>query len=274
VIGQRRTADQIDAPAEVVIVASSLKVPGVIEEAADVNNSAVVRFDPHALGSQLPAGTLRYLAHAIRPGAPIPRVANVVFTGQLRLRPQGPWLRFRARETLMAASGFVFAARAWLGPLPVTTHDRYLDGHADSRIRLFGVLPIVTRRGPDADRAMRSRLVVESVWLPSAFLPDVGAAWTEEDGHLHLTLPVHAEDVAASVSVGPSGELQAMRLDRWSDLTDTHAYASIPFETRVEAERRFGDYTIPSQLRSLWWTGTDREFEFFRATVQEATFSV
>jgi hypothetical protein len=229
--------------------------------------------DPETLNTRLPPRALHYLTHAILPGAPIPRTADIVFTGQLRLQPRGPWLPFRARETLLAASGFVFSARARRGPLPVTTKDRYLDGHADSRIRLFGVLPIVTKRGPDADRAMRGRLVVESVWLPSAFLPDAGAAWAEEDGCLRLTLPVHGEDVQASLLVGTSGELHAMRLDRWSDLTDDRTYTSIPFETRVEAERRFGDYTIPSQLRSAWWVETDREFEFFRATVQQACFS-
>jgi Family of unknown function (DUF6544) len=238
-----------------------------------VTNSVGVRFDPQTFDPRLAESAVHYLTHAIRPGAPIPRTADIDFTGQLRLRPGGPWLRFRARETLVSASGFVFSARAWLGPLPVTTHDRYLDGHAHSRIRLLGVLPIVTRRSPDADRAMRSRLVVESVWLPSAFLPDAGADWAEENGGLRLTIPIHGEDVQADLQVGPSGELQAMRLNRWSDLTDERTYTSIPFETRVEAERRFGDYVIPSQLRSAWWVGTDREFQFFQATVQQAAFS-
>jgi len=49
-------------------------------------------------------------------GAPIPRTAETVFAGRLRLRPRGPWLPFGARETLAAASGFVFSARARLGP--------------------------------------------------------------------------------------------------------------------------------------------------------------
>jgi hypothetical protein len=93
---------------------------------------------------------------------------------------------------------FVFSARARLGPFLATTQDRYQAGHGDSRIRLLGVIPIVTKRGQDVDRAMRSR---------------------------------------------------------------------------VEAERSFGDYTIPWRLRASWWAGTDREFEFFRATVQQAHFS-
>jgi hypothetical protein len=173
-----------------------------------MGDATAARFDPDALGARLPAGAVRYLTHAIRPGAPIPRTAEIAFSGQLRMRPRGPWLPFRARETLMAASGWVFSARARLGFLPVTTLDRYQAGHADSRIRLLGVLPIVRRCGPDADRAMRSRLVVESVWLPSAFLPDTGAVWSEEDGRLRLTLPVYGETVPASLRIEPGGELR------------------------------------------------------------------
>jgi hypothetical protein len=132
---------------------------------------APIPFDPAPLSAQLPADALCYLTHAIRLGSAIPQTAQIVFTGQLRLRPWGRWLPFRARETLTAASNFVFSARARLGPIPVTTQDHYQAGHADSRIRLLGALPIVTKRGPDADRAMRARLVggehVAAVGVPS-----------------------------------------------------------------------------------------------------------
>jgi hypothetical protein len=127
------------------------------------------------------------------------------------------------------------SARARLGPLPVTTQDRYQDGRADSRIRLLGVLPIMSKRGPDADRAMRSRLLVESVWLPSTFLPNTGAAWSEHNDRLRLTLPVHGEAVQASLRIGSAGELHDPRLERWSDLTDDHAYTLIPFQSRIQA---------------------------------------
>ena len=39
------------------------------------------------------------------------------------------------------------------------------------------------------------------------------------------------------------------------------------FATHTEAERTFGDYTVPSRLHASWWAGTDREFEFFRTEV-------
>jgi hypothetical protein len=84
----------------------------------------------------------------------------------------------------------------------------------------------MSKRGPDADRAMRSRLLVESVWLPSTFLPNTGAARSEHNDRLRLTLPVHGEAVQASLRIGSAGELDDLRLERWSDLTDDHAYTA------------------------------------------------
>ena len=231
-------------------------------------------FEPEALAG-LPERAQRYLTHAIRPGVAVPSRARVTFTGELRMRPGGRWLRFRAIETLVVARGFVFSARSRLGPVPVTNDERYDDGHAESRIRLFGFVPVVTKRGPDADRAMRSRLIVESVWLPSTFLPAAGARWaTTGDDDLRVSVPVHGEDVTARLRVATGGQLHAVNLERWSDLHDGGAYGPVPFEVEVEAEDTFGGCTIPSRLRAHWWAGTDRQFEFFRAAVQQATFDL
>jgi hypothetical protein len=100
-----------------------------------VSGAAAVSFDPDALPADMPVGARRHLTHAIRPGAAIPRTADVVFAGELRMGPGRRWMPFRARETIIAASGFVFSARVRLGPLPVTTEDRYQAGHAQSQIR-------------------------------------------------------------------------------------------------------------------------------------------
>jgi hypothetical protein len=231
-------------------------------------------FDPDALAAHLPGGAVKYLSHAIRPGALIPRSARIRFHGRLRLRPQGPWLPFAARQEIQTGRGFLFEARAWLGPLPVTTKEQYDGNEAHSRIRLLGLIPVVTKTGPDALRAARQRLLVESIWLPAAFLPEFGAAWAEQDGQLRLVIPVQGEDVAASLRIGPAGELRELNIDRWSDLTDDGSYAWIPFASRVVAERAFGDYTIPSEVQAVWWAGTDREFAFFSATVDDATFTL
>jgi hypothetical protein len=209
-----------------------------------------LRFDADDPAGEAPTAAVRYLAHAIRPGTFLPRVAQVRFHGRLRPRPGRPWLAFRATETIVANDSFEFQARARLGPLPVTAQDRYAAGHGASQIRLLGLLPILTRQGADNDHAMRSRLVVESVWLPSAFAPANGAHWTQQGDAIRVAVPVHGEIVRATLELGPAGELQAMRLDRWSDLTDDQAYGPVPFESRIDGERTFGDLTIPSELHA------------------------
>lgn len=228
-------------------------------------------FEPDTLGS-LPLAAARYLTHAIRPGTTVPQWVQVDFTGAIRLRPNRRWLPFNAREVIELLEGFEFTSRAKLGPLHVTDDERYWGGTADTSIRLLGLIPVSIKRGQDADRAAASRLIVESVWLPSTFLPATGAIWSAEGEILRVRFSVHGESIEAEIAVRPNGELQTVRLNRWSDLTRDGTYASTPYAVRVGAERTFGDCTIPSELEAFWWAGTDREFSFFRATVQRAVF--
>jgi hypothetical protein len=230
-------------------------------------------FDPDAFAAQLPEGAVRYLRHAIQPGAPITRSAQIRFHGRMRLQPRWPWLPFSARQIVQVGQGFQFEARAWLGPLPVTTEERYDGDTAVSRIRLLGLIPVTTKGGPDMQRAARQRLVVESIWLPSAFLPTSGAMWSEQNGQLRLVVPVHGEEVAATLRIGPTGDLRELHIERWSNLTDDGSYTWIPFAAQATAERTFGDYMVPSEVQATWWAGTERAFAFFHATVDEATFA-
>jgi len=238
-----------------------------------MSDAAQTRFDPQALAQHLPLSALRYLTHAIRPGAPLARRAEVSFHGSVRMKPRLPWLSFRGRETIEVARAYHMTARAYLGPIPVTTQDWYAKGDTSTRILLLGFVPIVRRHGADAARSARGRLVVESTWLPPTFVPEYGAQWFEENGSLHLTMPIDSEAVQVTMELAADGQLRELHLQRWSDLTDDGSYAWIPFAAYTEAERTFGDYTVPSQLRASWWASTDREFEFFRASVDDIQFS-
>jgi hypothetical protein len=239
-----------------------------------MSDAAQIGFDPQALAQQVPPLALRYLTHAIRPGAPLARRAKIAFHGSVRMKPRSPWLSFPGQETIVVAQSYDVTARARLGPIPVTTQDWYAKGDTSTRISLFGFIPVMTRRGADAARSARGRLVVESSWLPSTFVPIYGAQWLEENGSLRLTMPIDSEAVQVLMELTADGQLRELRLQRWSDLTDDGSYAWIPFTSYTEAERTFGDYTVPSQLRALWWAGTDREFEFFRTTVDDIQFSL
>ncbi|MGW0732465.1 DUF6544 family protein [Streptomyces sp. NPDC002851] len=228
---------------------------------------------PDLLTGQVPPGAARYLTHAIRPGTPLARQAVITFSGQVRLRPGGPWMPFRATETIRAGVSYQVTAHARRGPVRATIEDTYAGGQASSCVRAFGIIPVRTQRGPDLARSARSRLVVESTWLPSAFHPSLGGTWSDHPEGSHLTMPVDGQEIHADFRLGPHGELAELRLCRWSNLTDTGAYDWVAFRARAEAENSFDGYTIPSEIRASWRAGSEQEFDFFHAIVENARFS-
>jgi hypothetical protein len=233
----------------------------------------MTRFEPDGLVGQVPPRGLRYLTHAIAAGTVLAREAMVTYSGRLRLKPDRPWLPFQATELIGAGRSYRVSARAGRGPLRATIEDVYEGGRARSRLRAFGTVTIRSERGDDLARSARGRLVVDSTWLPSAFLPSLGVRWSDEDGNgVRLSVPVDGEDVDATLGLGADGALRAIRLPRWSNLTPDGRYDWVPFSARVEAERTFGGYTIPSAVTAVWHLCIDQAFEFFHAAVSDVQF--
>ena len=218
----------------------------------------------------------------------------ITFSGRVRLRPGAAWMPFHATETIRAGASFHVTARARRGPFRATVEDVYTaDGatgggdcgaglsegfveegptgheHAVSRVRAFGFLPLRSDDGIDLARSFRSRLVVESTWLPSAFHPSLGAVWA--DGG-RATLPVGGHRIDADLEIGPGGALTGLRLLRWTDLDGDGRLCQVAFHARPEAERTFGGYTIPSELRAGWYPESGPAFDFFHAVVEDARF--
>jgi hypothetical protein len=235
-------------------------------------DEAVTLFDPDTLADHLTPGGFRYLTHAIRPGTPIASAAVLTFSGKVRLKPAGPWMPFRATETIKAGCSFRVTAQARRGPMRATIADTYDSTGARARVHAFGVIPVRSQSGPDLTRSARGRLVVESTWLPSAFLPVNGVRWQAGRPGEKVTVPVHGDTVEAILRLGPDGELAALQLQRWSNFTDDGHFGWVPFSATATAQRTFGGYTIPSEITATWAPGTGREFDFFHAHVEDVEF--
>src|SRR5438876_8540377 len=85
--------------------------------------------------------------------------------------------------------------------------DWYEQGVATAQVRLFSLIPVMGCHGADLARSARGRLVVESTWLPSSFLPEFGAHWSEEGSLLQLTMSIDNEDVRVTMRVESDGLL-------------------------------------------------------------------
>jgi hypothetical protein len=219
--------------------------------------------------AKLPRTARRYLSHAIAPDTTLARAVRLRMHGEIRL---GRWWPFQAEEVIRADRGLVWCAAISMGGVPVRGADELLDGQGRMQWKLFGVIPVIHAHGPDITRSAAGRLAAESVWLPS-MLAGEDALWSIiDESRVRVRLLAGEELAAVELSLGPTGALRQVMLQRWGN-PGGGPFRSLRFGALVEDEATFGGYTIPTRLRVGWHIGTDRfepEGEFLRVTVDEA----
>jgi hypothetical protein len=89
--------------------------------------------------------------------------------GQIRIRR---WLPFRAVQLQAPPDGYVWAARAALGPLHISGLDRYAEDRGQMNWRLAGRIRVLSAAGPNIDRSAAGRVALDAVFVPTAFLSD------------------------------------------------------------------------------------------------------
>lgn len=224
--------------------------------------------------ADLPEPARRYLSHAIARGAPLACAVRLKMHGEIRLgRGDGQkWSPFEAEQVIRWDRGMIWRARVKMKGLPVRGFDRLIDGKAAQRWRLFGVVPVMRAGGPDIARSTAGRVSAEAVWLPSVLVGG-GARWTAEDtSHAHASLVVAGEHADVRLTIDDDGALTGCALSRWGN-PEGEDFHYAPFGGAVLAERTFGAYTIPSELRIGWYPDTPRfepEGEFIRVTIDQA----
>ena len=206
----------------------------------------------------LPGPARRYLRHAIAPETPLARSVTLHLSGRMRPSPDAERVDLVAEQVLAPPRGFVWEARAKFGPVPVRVRDHYLSGAGEVQVEALGVIPVGGDRGPEVTRSSRHRLAAEAVWMPAALVPGLWTTWEEMDETCAcVTLIVDGEAVPLTLSVDDAGRLREITLMRYGDV-GVEDFQLIPYGFRVEAERTFGGYTIPSRVRGGWWYGTER----------------
>ena len=234
---------------------------------------APTRYFDQSMIENLPEPVNRYFLHSIRPDTLLSNSVQLEMSGQMRLKPNGKWMSMKAKQILAPPRGFVWKAQLSHGLLRMSGADHYFDGSAGLRFWLFGIIPMANAIGPDIDQSAAGRLAIESIWIPSALLPDQGAEWEAVDNNnARVTVPIGQFTETLLLNIGDGGELQRVEMLRWGDKTEDGRFARIPFSGNIEEEGTFGGYTIPTRMNVGWWPNTERYFEFFQATIDKAEF--
>jgi len=223
--------------------------------------------------SDLPAPARRYLLHAIRPGTPLAYSVSLEMGGSMRLKPEQEWMPMKASQILAPPKGFVWRAEVGDGLMRFSGGDHYANGSGRVRFWLWGFIPLVKQEGADVSRAALGRMVCETIWLPSSLLPQRGVKWeASDDESARATMKIGEETITLNLFIEPDGRLREIRILRWGNQTEDGSFGYIPFGGRIQEERAFDGYMIPSKVSVGWRLGTNRYFEFFRAQIEDAVF--
>jgi hypothetical protein len=232
--------------------------------------AAPVGFEPE-LTAALPEPARRWLSHSVSPGTPLARAAIVEMEGHIRI---GRWLPFRAVQLHAPPQGYVWAARARLGPISVSGFDRYDGARGEMRWRLLGMIPVMTARGLDVDRSAAGRVALDALLVPTAFL-DEAVTWREGPSSDAAVAEwrVGAESFVLELRIGANGALQSVVMNRWANPNGL-PWGEYPCGGTLADETDFGGVRLATKMRAGYFFGTDRwdEGEFFRAEITNVTF--
>ncbi|GCE78487.1 hypothetical protein CBZ_35430 [Cellulomonas biazotea] len=216
----------------------------------------------------LPAPVRRWLARAVPAGASTSSTAVVAMSGRIRV---GAWRPFEARQVIAAGTGYVWAAVARFGRLPVLGYDRYSDGTGEMRWRLAGVVPVVTARGSDVGRSAAGRLAGEIVLNPGAALSPSVRWEPVDDAHALAQVTVDGVEHVVTIEVDAVGTVRSARVPRWGD-PDGTGFAVHDFVARCTGDRMLGGYRVPARVVAGWDLDAPGAEPFIELEVDAATF--
>lgn len=244
----------------------------------------------------LPEPVQRYFRHAIALGTPLARAIELKMHGQFRLKADAPWMVMAAQQILAPWQGLVWQASVKNGLIRFSGADICNVQQQSGRIQFFlwGLVPVAQASNADTLRSALGRLALESVWLPTALLPQFGVQWQAiDDSTIQASWILLDEPITITLQIDDQGRVQQAHMLRWSDQkldgvdtnqpinhqpstlnpqtppapTTNSKFDYVPFSMRASGESTINGLTIPTQLAVSYYPNTPQEFEFFRATV-------
>jgi hypothetical protein len=221
--------------------------------------------------ADLPEPVRRWLTHAIAPGTPLWQTVVLKMHGQLHIKM---WLPFMAVQLHAPPNGYVWAARAMAGPIPIIGYDRYADADGDMHWGLFGRVQVVNASGPDLSRAAAGRAAIDAIFVPTACLgPNV--TWTEGTTRDSAVAEWHVggQVQRCELTVGADGSLHKVTMLRWAQ-PKGEQWGEYLFGGFLDGELECHGVRVPRRARVGYFIGTSRwhNGEFFRAEMTSVKF--
>lgn len=164
--------------------AKANKLVETLIQSASHPSTNIVNFNSF---SELPLPVARYFKHVLVDEQKLIRTARMHQSGVLRTSATNKrWSAFTARQLVVPpATGFIWNAKV---EMPLSTHVRVLDsyttGVGSGRVSLLSAFAVASESGSrELNSGALHRYLAESVWLPTALLPQSGVMWSPINDH-------------------------------------------------------------------------------------------
>lgn len=222
----------------------------------------------------LPPLVATYLRRARVVGRPRVRSFHATFHAQMRSGPQAPWMTATADQyERFDPTARLFFMKARRGLVPFVVYHRYVGSEATMRVRLAGLVPIVTLGGDEATRSETVTLLNDICVLAPAALIDTPVAWTAvDDRHVRATYANAGHCVSAVLTFDAAGDLVDFLSDDRS-MAEGNTLRRLPWTTPLRDYRDFGGARLAAHGDAQWTDG-GTTWAYGRFELQRITYNV
>ncbi|MHC5011083.1 MAG: DUF6920 family protein [Planctomycetota bacterium] len=195
-------------------------------------------------------------------------VVRLAQRGELRLKPDGPWLPFRARQSIHCREpSFRWEAKVKMAPLlRVHVVDAYENGRGRLDARLWRLIRLARARGPETDGGELLRYLAELPWCPHAYVLNPSLRFEARSGtRLRVACASESTTVSVDLTVDGTGDVVRAQTDTRLRLEGKRPVPR-PWFGVFSDHRTVGGLRVPAR-GAVSWVLEDGPFEYFRGEI-------
>ncbi len=206
--------------------------------------------------SKLPAPVARYFRTVLREGQPLVRSARIVHRGEFLTNPRnGGWSPFTSTQNFsINPPGFVWDASIRFAPLmDVHVRDSYLSGKGAMEATTLAIVPVMDQHDKtELNEGALQRYLAETVWFPTALLPESGVVWSAiDDSRALATFSDSGTKVTLEFTFNAKDEINRVySAGRYREVSGK--YELTPWVVQVRAYEERGGMRIPLEGEVSW----------------------
>lgn len=194
--------------------------------------------------STLPPNVRRWIDRCVPDEAPIPN--QIVNTQEGEIDVRGKWMGFKAR-TVYDRQPFAFRWRANVRIMPgvwVVAEDGHDGSTGWGGSRMWGVVPMGGRKGPEVLKMQFVRSLAELVWMPQFVLALPDLTWTDTgDTAFDVRAAVAGQEFVVSFELDGEGEITRASSPRPYDITG--GFVETPWRCEFSDYRSIEGVRVP-----------------------------